>query len=174
MPWSCGRVPVMKVAWALQVTAGVTVSSVATAPSRASAESRGVKDPRCRGVSPTTIIASTGFNVRSPCRIMTAALRASRTATRRNDLPNWQAKWHAVQQNWSARCGRRRSDDRRPYRRYSPALAEQNNKGAGRGRMPMLDTPSQGVEDVRLQSFGVTYEYPVVFTRDAFALGNRS
>jgi 3-dehydroquinate synthase len=38
----------------------------------------------------------------------------------------------------------------------------------------MLDTPSQGVEDIRLQSFSVTYEYPVVFTRDAFALGNRS
>lgn len=38
----------------------------------------------------------------------------------------------------------------------------------------MLDTPSQRVEDVRLQSFSVTYEYPVVFTRDAFALGNRS
>jgi 3-dehydroquinate synthase len=38
----------------------------------------------------------------------------------------------------------------------------------------MLDTPSQRVEDVRLQSFSVTYEYPVVFTRHAFALGNRS
>jgi 3-dehydroquinate synthase len=38
----------------------------------------------------------------------------------------------------------------------------------------MLDTPSQQLEDVRLQSFSVTYEYPVVFTRDAFALGNRS
>ena len=38
----------------------------------------------------------------------------------------------------------------------------------------MLDTPSQAVEDVRLQSFSVTYEYPVVFTQDAFALGNRS
>lgn len=38
----------------------------------------------------------------------------------------------------------------------------------------MLDTPSQRVEDVRLQSFSVAYEYPVVFTRDAFALGNRS
>jgi 3-dehydroquinate synthase len=38
----------------------------------------------------------------------------------------------------------------------------------------MLDTPSQRVEDVRLQTFSVTYEYPVVFTRDAFALGNRS
>jgi 3-dehydroquinate synthase len=37
----------------------------------------------------------------------------------------------------------------------------------------MLDTPSQSAEDVRLQSFSVTYEYPVVFTRDAFALGNR-
>jgi 3-dehydroquinate synthase len=38
----------------------------------------------------------------------------------------------------------------------------------------MLDTPSHRVEDVRLQSFSVSYEYPVVFTRDAFALGNRS
>lgn len=38
----------------------------------------------------------------------------------------------------------------------------------------MLDTPSQRVGDVRLQSFSVTYEYPVVFTRDAFRLGNRS
>src|SRR5258708_26456532 len=37
----------------------------------------------------------------------------------------------------------------------------------------MLDTPSQSAEDVRLQSFSVAYEYPVVFTRDAFALGNR-
>jgi 3-dehydroquinate synthase len=37
----------------------------------------------------------------------------------------------------------------------------------------MLDTPSQRAE-VRLQSFSVTYEYPVVFTRNAFALGNRS
>src|ERR1700742_483173 len=38
----------------------------------------------------------------------------------------------------------------------------------------MLDTPSQSIEDVRLQSFSVAYEFPVVFTRDAFALGNRS
>jgi 3-dehydroquinate synthase len=38
----------------------------------------------------------------------------------------------------------------------------------------MLDAPAQRVEDTRLQSFNVTYEYPVVFTRDAFALGNRS
>src|SRR5258708_26330741 len=37
----------------------------------------------------------------------------------------------------------------------------------------MLDTPSQSAEDVRLQSFSVTYEYPVVFTLDGFALGNR-
>jgi 3-dehydroquinate synthase len=36
----------------------------------------------------------------------------------------------------------------------------------------MLDTPSQRA-DVRQQSFSVTYEYPVVFTRDAFALENR-
>ena len=36
----------------------------------------------------------------------------------------------------------------------------------------MLDTPSQRA-DVRQQSFSVTYEYPVIFTRDAFALENR-
>jgi 3-dehydroquinate synthase len=46
------------------------------------------------------------------------------------------------------------------------------NKGAA-WEDAMLDTPSQSAEDVRLQSFSVTYEYPVVFTRDAFALGNR-
>ena len=55
----------MKVAWALQVTAGVTVSSFAMLPPRASAESRGVRGPKCRGVNPTTIIASTGFNCTS-------------------------------------------------------------------------------------------------------------
>lgn len=49
----------------------------------------------------------------------------------------------------------------------------------------MLDTPSQRVDDgrlqtsvhpetsVRLQTFSVAYEYPVIFTRDAFAPGNR-
>jgi 3-dehydroquinate synthase len=36
----------------------------------------------------------------------------------------------------------------------------------------MLDTPSQRAE-VRRQSFSVTYEYPVIFTRDAFAVENR-
>ncbi len=40
--------------------------------------------------------------------------------------------------------------------------------------MPCLIRPLKVVGDVRLQSFSVTYEYPVVFTRDAFALGNRS
>jgi 3-dehydroquinate synthase len=38
----------------------------------------------------------------------------------------------------------------------------------------MLDTPSQRAADVCLQSFNVTYEYPVVFTRDAFSADNRS
>jgi hypothetical protein len=55
----------MKVAWALQVTAGVTVFSFAMLPPRASAESRGVRGLKCRGVNPTTIIASTGFNCTS-------------------------------------------------------------------------------------------------------------
>jgi len=38
----------------------------------------------------------------------------------------------------------------------------------------MLDTPSNTISDVRVQSFNITYEYPVVFTRDAFSSGNRS
>ena len=38
----------------------------------------------------------------------------------------------------------------------------------------MLDTPSNAIGDVRLQSFDISYEYPVVFTRDAFSSGNRS
>src|SRR5947209_4782609 len=37
----------------------------------------------------------------------------------------------------------------------------------------MLDTPSNTVSDVRLQSFSIAYEYPVVFTRDAFNPTNR-
>ncbi len=36
----------------------------------------------------------------------------------------------------------------------------------------MLDTPSNRVEDIRLQSFSLTYEFPVAFTREAFGLGN--
>jgi hypothetical protein len=51
----------MKLAWTLQVTAGVTGCSGSKAPSRASAESRGVRTPICRGDSPATIIASSGF-----------------------------------------------------------------------------------------------------------------
>jgi 3-dehydroquinate synthase len=38
----------------------------------------------------------------------------------------------------------------------------------------MLDTPSNTISDVRVQSFNIAYEYPVVFTRDAFSSGNRS
>src|SRR5438445_5164760 len=37
----------------------------------------------------------------------------------------------------------------------------------------MLDTPSNTANDVRLQSFSIAYEYPVVFTRDAFCPANR-
>jgi 3-dehydroquinate synthase len=36
----------------------------------------------------------------------------------------------------------------------------------------MLDTPSNTISDVRVQSFNIAYEYPVVFTRDAFSSGN--
>jgi len=38
----------------------------------------------------------------------------------------------------------------------------------------MLDTPSNAIGDVRVQSFDISYQYPVVFTRDAFSSGNRS
>ena len=38
----------------------------------------------------------------------------------------------------------------------------------------MLDTPSNAISDVRVQSFEISYEYPVVFTRGAFNSGNRS
>ena len=38
----------------------------------------------------------------------------------------------------------------------------------------MLDTPSNTISDVRVQSFNIAYEYPVVFTRNAFGSGNRS
>jgi 3-dehydroquinate synthase len=37
----------------------------------------------------------------------------------------------------------------------------------------MLDTPSNTISDVRVQSFNIAYEYPVVFTRGAFVSGNR-
>ena len=56
----------MKLACTLQVTAGVTAPSGAMPPSRASAASRGVEAPRCRGDSPTTIIANTGFKLSLP------------------------------------------------------------------------------------------------------------
>jgi 3-dehydroquinate synthase len=38
----------------------------------------------------------------------------------------------------------------------------------------MLDTPSNAIGEVRVQSFDVSYEYPVVFTRRAFSSANRS
>src|SRR3984885_5608565 len=38
----------------------------------------------------------------------------------------------------------------------------------------MLDTPSNTISDVRVQTFDISYEYTVVFTRDAFGSGNRS
>jgi 3-dehydroquinate synthase len=39
---------------------------------------------------------------------------------------------------------------------------------------PSLDTPANAISDVRVQSFDISYEYPVVFTRDAFSSANRS
>src|ERR1700738_2760218 len=38
----------------------------------------------------------------------------------------------------------------------------------------MLHTPSNTISDVRVQSFNIAYEYPVVFTRDALNSGNRA
>jgi 3-dehydroquinate synthase len=37
----------------------------------------------------------------------------------------------------------------------------------------MLDLPSNRIDNVRVQAFNVAYEYPVAFTRDAFAPENR-
>jgi 3-dehydroquinate synthase len=37
----------------------------------------------------------------------------------------------------------------------------------------MLDTPSNALSEVRVQSFDINYQYPVVFTRDAFRSANR-
>src|SRR5262249_29009511 len=75
----------------------------------------------------------------------------------------------------SARCdmGGESRDRRSASRVFAGPLRAEQQRRRGRENA-MLDTPSQRVEDVRLQSFSVTYEYPVVFTRDAFALGNRS
>jgi 3-dehydroquinate synthase len=39
---------------------------------------------------------------------------------------------------------------------------------------PSLETRSNATGDVRVQSFDISYEYPVVFTRDAFSSSNRS
>ena len=36
-----------------------------------------------------------------------------------------------------------------------------------------LDAPSDRIDDIRLQSFSVAYDYPVAFTHDAFAHDNR-
>jgi 3-dehydroquinate synthase len=36
-----------------------------------------------------------------------------------------------------------------------------------------LDPPPRRIDDIRLQSFSVAYDYPVVFTQDAFAPDNR-
>jgi 3-dehydroquinate synthase len=162
----------MKVACALQVTAGVTVSSFANLPSRASAESRGVRGPKCRGVNPTTIIASTGFNVFPPCRAMTAAFAPA--APQQGETTCQTGKQNGTLSSeigvgiWTASAiADRVAAVRRPAQ-------SRTTKAPGEGENAMLDKPSQGVEDVRLQSFSVTYEYPVVFTRDAFALGNRS
>jgi hypothetical protein len=91
----------MKLAWTLHVTAGVTVKSGAMAPSRASADKRGVKVPRWRGVSPTTMIAKTGFKFPSlkTSNIFADFVSALILAVFPNPatgLPTVQTKWHLV------------------------------------------------------------------------------
>ena len=56
--------------------------------------------------SPTTIIASTGFNVVPPCHIMSAVCASGGPQQGETTCQTGIAKWHAVQRNWSARCGR--------------------------------------------------------------------
>src|ERR1043166_1548275 len=59
-PCARGSVPVMKVDWTVQVTAGVTVDSGRIAPARASAAMCGVSGPMWRGDRPTTRMTSVG------------------------------------------------------------------------------------------------------------------
>ena len=161
----------MKLACTLQVTAGVTVSSAAIPPSRASAESLGVNGPRCRGVNPTTIIANTAFN--ACLRLLSCDSSVASVALQRPSETACQTGRH------SGTLSNKMGSERRFFKRAADRFVtirrrrlHHKNKGAA-WEDAMLDTPSQSAEDVRLQSFGVTYEYPVVFTRDAFALGNR-
>ena len=162
----------MKLACTLQVTAGVTVSSAAIPPSRASAESLGVKGPRCRGVNPTTIIANTAFNARLRLLSRDNFRHFGRIAAGPSETACQTGKHSGTLSN-------KMVSERRFFKRAADRFVtirrrrlHHENKGAA-WEDAMLDTPSQSAEDVRLQSFSVTYEYPVVFTRDAFALGNR-
>src|SRR3954451_2598918 len=162
----------MKVAWTLQVTAGVTVSSVAMLPSLASAERRGVRGPRCRGVNPTTMIASTGFNVFSSTHMLAifapAAPQPSETTCQTGKQSGTlSSKIERRVAIWADQIMPDRFADF-----AGPLRAEKQGRRAR--EHAMLDTPSQAVEDVLLQSFSVTYEYHVVFTHDDFALVNRS
>jgi len=140
-------------------------------PSRASAESRGVRGPKCRGVNPTTIIASTCFNVFSS---LVAGRHCRPGATRQHETACQTGKQSGTLSSEIevrvAIGGARMLIVSQVF--AGPYRAEEQGRRARENAM--LDTPSQRIEDVRRQSFSVTYEYPVVFTRDAFALGNRS
>src|ERR1700704_5340790 len=120
------------------------------APSRASAERRGVKVPKWRGVSPTTIIAKTGFKFPSP---------------RLNGiLPAFWPHPDIILARF--------------FRKRKPACQTRERSGTlskskQRCWHSMLDTPSNTSSDIRLQSFSIAYEYPVAFTRDAFNPANR-
>jgi len=90
------------------------------APSRASAASRGVRGPRCRGVNATTIIASTGFTVPTPSPLEAGVFAISH---------NSKAKHLAKLASEVARCPAKlelalrqtRSGGRLSFRERSPA-----------------------------------------------------
>jgi 3-dehydroquinate synthase len=47
------------------------------------------------------------------------------------------------------------------------------NEGCAVTKSARLDPPPTGIDDIRLQSFSVAYDYPVAFTQHAFAPDNR-
>src|ERR1700709_249823 len=75
--------------------------------------------------------------------------------------------------------GRTRTSSLQGFSASANRLSKTANEGAPcrkasrRCWHSMLDTPSNTSSDIRLQSFSVAYEYPVMFTRDAFDPANR-
>src|SRR5207244_6106791 len=69
------------------------------------------------------------------------------------------------------RVSRKRADDHRSAH-ASSLLRSQEMRRHVRENAKRYSPPGR-VDDIRLQSFSVAYDYPVVFTRDAFGLDNR-